>query len=103
MQRILWKNHTTHRIKLTIKPRTSLTSVRCSKNNTNEMISLLKTAIENANIVCIDPVNSDTECMIMWDEVDEITKALHKTIENKKCDEEKDKKMVDNSWDVLMD
>lgn len=58
----------------------------------------LKIAIDEANLVC-ESTDDIKECVIKWDEVNDITKALEAEIEKAN----QNKKQSDNSWDVLMD
>lgn len=91
-----------------------------SSQKPEAIVPLLKQAIDNANKTCMSPSTKDIECIIKWDEVDELTKAYRKAVEHVKLSDEAEQEQVQeemtflgktykyppqknaNSWDVLM-
>lgn len=67
---------------------------------------LLDKAIEHANEACNSENARDTDCVIAWDEVNDLTKAYRQIVEKEKKEdiEEQDfiTRLTPNSWDVLI-
>lgn len=81
----------------TPKPSTVASDIEC----------LLDKAIEHANEACGADNSRDTDCIIAWDEVNDLTKAYHQAVDKEKKEEVKAEddfmtRLTPNSWDVLI-
>jgi hypothetical protein len=66
---------------------------------------LLDEAIRHANEACGAEDSRDTDCVIAWDEVNDLTKAYRQIIdkeENEKKEQDFMTRLTPNSWDVLI-
>lgn len=92
------------------RPRTTQRPIRATpKPSTvlSDVESLLDKAIQHANEACGADNSRDTECVIAWDEVNDLTKAYHQVVEKEKKEEVKAEddfitRLTPNSWDVLI-
>ena len=96
---------------------TSKSIIVRSSRKPEEIIPILKDAIDHANEACVS--TTTVECAIKWDEVDELTKAYRKAVEAVDAVDALDAKELEeetvtttlynfppvknaNSWDVLL-
>jgi hypothetical protein len=66
---------------------------------------LLDEAIKHANEACGAEDSRHTDCVIAWDEVNDLTKAYRQIVEKEKKEEVQDDfitRLTPNSWDVLI-
>lgn len=66
---------------------------------------LLDKAIEHANEACGADNSRDIDCVVAWDEVNDLTKAYRQAVEKEKKEEIEDDfmtRLTPNSWDVLI-
>ena len=53
-----------------------------SSKTPDEINEMIRKEIKKTNDVCVDMNNSDLECMINWDTIDELTTAYHQSVED---------------------
>lgn len=63
-----------------------------SSKSPQQLSEMMHQALDDANKACVDPKVTDTECLILWDVVDDISKAYNKAIDEVFIEELKNKK-----------
>jgi hypothetical protein len=66
---------------------------------------LLDKAIKHANEACCSENSQDIDCLIAWDEVNDLKKAYRQVVEKEKKEKMGDDfmtRLTPNSWDVLI-
>lgn len=66
--------------------------VRKSSKSPQQLNDMMHQALTTANNACNDPMITDSECMMMWDVVEDISKAYNKAMDEVLTQELKDKK-----------
>jgi mannose-6-phosphate isomerase class I len=66
--------------------------VRRSTKSPQELNEMMHQALDTANKACNDPKVTDTECLVLWDVVDDISKAYNKAVDEVLTEELKNKK-----------
>lgn len=66
---------------LTIRPSSRKTSVIRSSKSPQKLNEMMQEAIDAANKACVDPLVTDTECLVLWDVVNDIDKAYNKAMD----------------------
>lgn len=66
--------------------------VRKSSKSPQQLSDMMYQAVDTANNACNDPKITDTECLVLWDVVDDISKAYNKALDEVFTEELKNKK-----------
>jgi len=71
---------TVRRMRKTVASRPTAIIPHASKKP-SEIMTMVISSIDKANAMCSDFTTTDTECMVCWDEVDELTSAYHNAVD----------------------
>lgn len=65
----------------TFRPSTRKMSIMRSSKSPQKLNEMMHEAIDTANKACVDPLVTDTECLVLWDVVNDIDKAYNKAMD----------------------